>query len=129
MSLNFSNWEPKRFVWGGSANMGDVNDETVQPRIVVARMIVPIYFRCHFSAGTGTAAFDVRIDNDNGPDYDWKLVSVGSRGTGSDLNLRILREEWEQFIIHPKDALVPEWANPDPAVMRWALEIGYLERP
>ena len=123
----------------GDGNMGDVTnpksicrfglDEGRWVLVYVKARAFTTYLVSGASS-TGTATLGIRLDpfEDNTPRYRWNEVAgwsaFGSDGDDSDIDWRILPEEYARYNYDARDRLVFEWTNPDPVNMLWSLEVG-----
>lgn len=110
-------------------NMGDNADEDSIPRIgMESSHWVPVYFRFHFQGGSGTADCNLVLDSKRGVDWNAILYVLGALGTGSDAFFGINEGQFERWVIHPGDFIVPEWTSAH-ASMEWALEVAIAPVP
>ncbi|KKK52528.1 hypothetical protein LCGC14_3103990, partial [marine sediment metagenome] len=109
-------------------NMGDVTDDTSEARFHLSGdgPFVLVFLRLHFSAGTGSADVEVKLDSVKDTYHDTSLWTLASRGTGADANMRIPAEELMHWVFEPCDELVLEWTNPHSGTMRWGAEMGLV---
>ena len=85
------------------------------------------FVRCHFSGGTGTAAFSISIDSSRGSAHDTKLFTVAMAGANRDVNLRIGGTDVEDpcaWTFQAGDKVWIQWTNPDSGNLTWGLEVG-----
>jgi hypothetical protein len=86
-----------------------------------------VFVRCHFSGGTGTAAFTLSVDSTRGSAYDTKLFTITQAGVDKDVNLRLGDEEAvdpSAWTFQAGDRVWIKWTNPDSGNMAWGLEVG-----
>ena len=86
-----------------------------------------VFIRCHFTGGTGTAAFDTSVDSGAGAAYDTRLFRITRSGTGEDVHLRIGEGDTGEpsaWTFQSGDTVRIQWTNPDSGNMTWGLEIG-----
>ena len=115
----------------GTGNMGDVTDRTSQARFWLdADRYALCWLRARFTGGTGSATLTLKLDHrDDIEVYDFTLRDWETMGTSGDawLYSRITADELFHWTFQRGDIIVFEWTNPDPAVMRWALEVGLCD--
>lgn len=117
----------------GTGNMGDVSDETSGARFSLAGTpYVLVWIRVHFGGSvTGDADMAIRIDSRLGTYHDVTLDTVrdaGSGSAGNDVNYRITREEYKDWVFQSGDVLTLEWTNPDgTGNLTWGIEIGLAD--
>jgi hypothetical protein len=117
---------------GGSANMGDVTDQTdLNARFTLDERFVLVFARCHFgSTGTGTATVSLKRDSWMETNYDVTLDTFDAKGITStagdaDLNFRVENPtELVHYTFEAGDFLVFEWTNPDSGNITWGMEVG-----
>ncbi len=86
-----------------------------------------VYVRCHFSGGSGTATFRLRVKSRLSADWDAVLETIAARGTGADVLFKVPgyeNLEPSPWTFQVGDSVRCEWINPASGVMKWALEIG-----
>lgn len=86
-----------------------------------------VFIRCHFSGGTGTAAFRISVDSAAGAAFDARLFTIMQAGTNRDAHVRIdggAVVDPSPWTFQPNDAVRIEWTNPDSGSMSWGLEVG-----
>ncbi len=128
--------EPKDIIVqrdGGTANMGDVTDETDRKArfgLTYARFAL-VLVRAHFGDANGTADMTLKLDSTHGQFFDttlWTFRGVGRTAADGDADrhFRIPADELLHWIFEPGDALVFEWTNPDSGNQHWGLEVGLM---
>lgn len=88
-----------------------------------------VFVRCHFSGGTGTAAFMLGVDSDAGASFDTRLFTIMQAGTNKDVHLRIdggAVLDPSPWTFQSNDKISVDWTNPDSGTMNWGLEIGLV---
>jgi hypothetical protein len=86
-----------------------------------------VFIRCHFSGGSGTAAFRLSVDAVAGAAFDTRLFTISQAGVNKDVNLRIGGGDAvdpSPWTFRADDSLRIEWMNPDSGTMNWGLEVG-----
>jgi hypothetical protein len=86
-----------------------------------------IYVRCHFTGGTGGAAFTVSVGSAKGTAYDCQLLKRNNKGTGFDVfeTIAISNADPSPWTIDTGDSVNIKWTNPDSGNMTWGLECGF----
>lgn len=117
---------------GGTANMGDVTDESsLLARFTFPHPFVMVFVRAHFGDANGTADMKLKVDSKFGQFFDttlWTFRDVGRTAADGDAdrNFRIPADELMHWVFGPDDALVFEWTNPDSGNIHWGLEVGFV---
>lgn len=107
------------FAEGGNGNIGH--------DFALNRAARLVFVRCHFTGGSGTADFLLRLRSRLSADWDVVLHTLAARGTGADVHFIIPGDtnlEPSPWVLQPGDAVRCEWTNPDSGVMKWGLEVG-----
>lgn len=107
---------------GGSDDMGSLTDDGSVARFGLDVLWVPVSFRIHFSAGTGTADCTVNLDSARSSAFDAELWRFRDVGTGADVNFSLVPGDYEAWHIEPFDRIVLLWTNPDAGTMLWGIE-------
>jgi len=123
----------------GDGNMGDVSKRESKGRfsLDVDRFALA-FVRARFVSGTGTASIKLRLDHPLELTYQagseslydftlWQWDTMGTTGTAT-LNDRTPEDELHHWTFERGNVLVFEWTNPQAGTMRWALEVGLLDR-
>lgn len=97
-------------------------DLVVFPRAV----FIPVFIRCRFSIGSGTATMTIRQLSEQGDEYGI-LIHSESVGVGSDL---AFKRTWNEirsgaWTFARNDGLKIDWTSPD-FTIKWAFEIGIV---
>jgi len=101
---------------------GDINQT-----FALDRKFRLVFIRCHFSGGSGMAAFGIFVDSAAGTEFDTRLFTITQAGTGKDVHLRIehgVSGEPSAWTFQSGDAVRIQWTNPDNGNMSWGLEVG-----
>jgi len=89
------------------------------------------FLRVHFSGSSGGATLTLSVDSDAGTPWDttvYTLANSGPSTAGSDVNLRIGRDELEHWAFEADDTLLLSWTDPDAGdTTQWGIEIGLVQ--
>lgn len=116
----------------GTGDMGTVTDRQSTARFSLPTdMYALVWVRAIFTGGTLNATMRLQLDHrEDIGFYDFILRDWPNMGTteGDDwVYSRKTADEQHQWVFHRGDVLVFTWTNPDPAVMRWSLEVGLAD--
>lgn len=121
---------------GGSGNMGDVTDRTSPARFTLdADRFLLIFVRVtteRIDGGTPGADEDdltIKVDHRTAAQFDHSLKVLKDVGptTNASVMMRVTDEEQSQWVFKRGDVIVLEWTNPDPAAIRWGVEVGLAD--